>query len=124
MNEKTPLLYVDDEPINLKIFELTFSNRFQVVTALSGFEGLAVLEQDPNFKVVISDMRMPKMDGLEFIAKAKEMFPNIVFFILTGYEITDEISDALNKGLINKYFRKPFDIKEIETSVDDAIKGF
>lgn len=117
MEDKVSLLYVDDESINLKLFELNFKSKFRVVTALSGDEGLETLNNDPNISVVISDMRMPKMDGLEFIAKAKQSFPNIVYYILTGYDITDEINDALGKKLINKHFRKPFNFREIEGAI-------
>jgi response regulator RpfG family c-di-GMP phosphodiesterase len=120
MSNKIAVLYVDDEPINLKLFELNFKNTFSVTTALSGFEGLEILKSNPDISVVVSDMRMPKMDGLEFISKAKVDFPHIVFFILTGFEITDEISQALNSNLINKYFRKPFNFREIESSIVDA----
>ncbi len=120
MSNKIAVLYVDDEPINLKLFELNFKNTFNVTTALSGFEGLEILKSNPDISVVVSDMRMPKMDGLEFISKAKVDFPHIVFFILTGFEITDEISQALNSNLINKYFRKPFNFREIESSIVDA----
>ncbi len=122
MSNKIAVLYVDDEPINLKLFELNFKNTFNVTTALSGFEGLEILKSNPDISVVVSDMRMPKMDGLEFISKAKVDFPHIVFFILTGFEITDEISQALNSNLINKYFRKPFNFREIESSIVDATK--
>jgi two-component system, response regulator, stage 0 sporulation protein F len=117
------VLYVDDEPINLKLFDLNFKNTFNIVTALSGHEGLNLLKQNPNISVVVSDMRMPKMNGLEFIALAKKEFPHIVFFILTGFEITDEISQALESCLINKYFRKPFNFKEIESSIFAAINS-
>ena len=88
MAEKISVLYVDDETINLKIFELSFKNRFKIFTALSGFEGLDILRNELSILVVVSDMRMPKMDGLEFIEAAKKEFPNLVFFILTGYDIT------------------------------------
>ncbi|PKP39278.1 MAG: response regulator [Bacteroidetes bacterium HGW-Bacteroidetes-15] len=121
MKEKVTVLYVDDEPINLKIFELSFKNRFIIYTALSGFEGMGILKSNPEISVVVSDMRMPKMDGLEFIALAKQEFPNIIFFILTGYDITEQIADALNNRLINKYFRKPFNFKEIESSIVEAL---
>lgn len=121
MTEKITILYVDDEPINLKIFELSFKNRFIIHTAISGFDGMDILKRNPDISVVVSDMRMPKMDGLEFIAMAKKEFPNIIFFILTGYDITEQISDALNNRLINKYFRKPFNFKEIESSIVDAL---
>ena len=62
-------------------------------------------------------MKMPGMNGIEFIKKAKESFPDIVFFILTGYEITEEITLALEEKLIHKYFKKPFLMKEMETAI-------
>ena len=121
MGKTTSVLYVDDEPINLKLFELNVHCTFNVITALSGFEGLEILKNNPDIPIVISDMRMPRMDGLEFIAKAKEQFPNIIFYILTGYEINEEISEALNDKLINKYFRKPLNYKEIEKSITEVL---
>ena len=121
MSKIISLLYVDDEPINLKLFELNVQCTFNVITALSGFEGLEILKNNPDIPIVISDMRMPRMDGLEFIAKAKEQFPNIIFYILTGYEINEEISEALNHKLINKYFRKPLNYKEIEKSITEVL---
>jgi len=121
MAEQISLLYVDDESINLKLFELNFKSKFRVVTALSGNDGLAILKNDPTISVVISDMRMPKMDGLEFISKAKQSFPHIVYYILTGFDITDEINEALSKNLINKYFRKPFNFREIEGAITSAL---
>jgi len=121
MSEKVSLLYVDDESINLKLFELNFKSKFRVVTALSGVEGLEILNSDPSISVVISDMRMPKMDGLEFIAKAKQTFPHIVYYILTGFDITDEINEALSTNLIDKYFRKPFKFREIEGAIASAL---
>ncbi len=117
MSDRIKVLYVDDEPINLKLFELNFNSTFGVVTASSGFEGIEVLEKDSSITVVVSDMRMPRMDGIEFIAKAKSMFPHIYFFILTGFDITEEIAEALDSNLINKYFRKPLNFREIEKSI-------
>ncbi|MDY0201117.1 MAG: response regulator [Bacteroidales bacterium] len=115
------VLYVDDEPINLKLFELNFQRTFNVTTALSGFEGLEILKNNQQISIVVSDMRMPEMDGLEFIGKAKERFPNIIFYLLTGYDITEEISEALDNRLIAKYFRKPSNNKEIESTITNAL---
>ena len=121
MKDNITLLYVDDEPINLTVFELNFKNTYSVITATSGEEGLLKLEGNKNIIVVISDMKMPGMNGIEFIKKAKESFLNIAYFILTGFDITDEISDALENNLIQKYFRKPFDVKEISEAIENAI---
>lgn len=121
MSKKIPVLYVDDEPINLQLFELNFKNTFNVITALSGSDGFEILKKNPDIPVVVSDMRMPKMNGLEFIGKAKKEFPHIIFYILTGYDITEQISEALNNRLIAKYFRKPSNYKEIESTIIDAL---
>jgi two-component system, response regulator, stage 0 sporulation protein F len=121
MNEKKTLLYVDDEPINLKLFVINFKDKFHVLTAGSGFEGLTVLKSTPETHVVISDMKMPGMNGIEFIMRAKRDFPDVYYFILTGFDITEEIADALKEGLIQKYFRKPFNLKQIELSIQEAI---
>jgi two-component system response regulator (stage 0 sporulation protein F) len=121
MNEKTKLLYVDDEPINLKLFAINFRNNYNVLTAGSGFEGLTILQSNRDTKIVISDMKMPGMNGIEFIRIAKKDFPDIPFFILTGFDISEEIAKALQEGLIFKYFRKPFNINEIERSIREAL---
>ena len=121
MNNNHALLYVDDEPINLRIFALNFGKNYKIITAESGFEGLKVLQSTPEIKIAISDMRMPGMNGIEFIKLAKQEFPDIIFYILTGYEITEEIADALNEKLIHKYFRKPFNVREINEAIEKEL---
>jgi len=122
MNDLTTILYVDDEPINLRLFSLSFKRKFNVLTAASGDYGLIMLKEHPSVKAVISDMKMPGLNGIEFIRLAKSDFPAISCFILTGYDITDEISDALNTGLIHKYFRKPLNVLEIEKALREVIE--
>lgn len=123
MEEKITILYVDDEPLNLKLFEINFRKKFNVITASSGNDGLEILERNEFVHVVISDMKMPGMNGIEFIKKAKSDFPRIKYFILTGFDITEEIADALNERLILKYFRKPFNMKEIEESIFEVLSS-
>jgi DNA-binding NtrC family response regulator len=121
MKNKTTLLYVDDEPLNLKLFALNFSKKFNVITSESPYEGLALLKSPPKINVVISDMKMPGMNGIEFIRAAKKEFPNLTFFIITGFDITVEIAEALKEGIIYKYFRKPFNMKEVESSINEVL---
>jgi two-component system, response regulator, stage 0 sporulation protein F len=121
MSEKPIILYVDDEFINLKIFEINLSKKYFVLTAESGIKGLDILETKSDIKIVLSDMRMPQMTGLEFIKKAKDKYPSISYFLLTGYEVTEEIEEAINSGLILKYFRKPFNLLEISSIIEKAI---
>ncbi|MBN1143741.1 MAG: response regulator [Bacteroidales bacterium] len=121
MSNKPVLLYVDDEPLNLKLFAINFRNKFDVVTSESPYEGMDILKSNSQIGVVISDMKMPGMSGIEFIRQARQEFPNLVYFILTGFDITEEISSALNEGLISKYFRKPFNINEVEASINHTL---
>lgn len=114
------VLYVDDEPINLKLFKINFMKKFDVLTAATGMTGLEVLDKHPDTLIIISDMRMPEMNGIEFIKAAKARFPEKKYYILTGFDITQEIQNAIDSGLILKYFRKPFNIKDIEKSIEDA----
>lgn len=118
MKKDIKILYVDDEPINLKLFELNFSEKFEIYTKLNAREGLKVLEKNSDVDFIISDMKMPEMNGIQFIKKAHEKFPEKNYFILTGFDITNEIIDALNSKLILKYFQKPFDKKEIEDTIE------
>ncbi len=121
MSNKPVLLYVDDEPLNLKLFAINFRNKFEVVTSESPFEGIDILKSNSNVSIVISDMKMPGMNGIEFIRQARKDFPHLVYFILTGFDITDEISSALSEGMISKYFRKPFNINEVEASINQTL---
>jgi len=114
------ILYVDDEKINLKLLELNFRGKFEVLTAEDGFSGIKKLDENPDVPVIISDMKMPGMDGLEFIRKAKEKHPDKKYYILTGFDITDEIQESLRTGLIVKYFRKPFNKNEIEAAINEV----
>ena len=122
MDPQFKLLYIDDEAINLFFFEMKFRNSYKVITAKNGMEGLEILEDNPDILLIISDMNMPGMTGLEFIYTAKEKYPEKKFFILTGYEITEEIKKALLDGLIIKYFSKPYREEDIESVLSTVIE--
>jgi len=111
------ILYVDDEYINLELLEINLAGNFNVLKAESGLIGLEILNIHDDIRVVISDMKMPVMNGLEFIRKAGEKHPSIKFYIFTGYDITEEMLTAMKDGLILKCFRKPFNMKEIEQEI-------
>ena len=120
MNNQKHILYVDDEHINLVLFQNMFKKHYGVTIAESGMKALNLLEAMTTPDVVISDMRMPGMNGLEFIASARAKYPMIDFYILTGYEITDEIQEALDQGMIKQYFQKPFKMKELSAAIAGA----
>lgn len=117
MKQSVTILYVDDEPINLMLFEALFKNNYQVILANSGMDALKILSEKKDIHVIISDMKMPGMNGLEFISRARMLFPDVLYFILTGYEITPEIQKSLETGMIAEYFQKPFNMKSIDNQI-------
>jgi response regulator RpfG family c-di-GMP phosphodiesterase len=121
MSKKINLLYVDDEFINLQLFGLNLRRNYTIITADSGVKALEILKNNPEIDIVISDMKMPQMNGLEFIKIAKQKYSKIKCFILTGYDVTNEIQNAIKAGIILKYFRKPFNIPEIVESIDQTV---
>lgn len=119
------VLYVDDEDINIFLFERSFHSMFNVITASSGEAGLEALKQHAeDIIVVISDMRMPGMDGITFIRKAKEQYKYIAYYILTAFSYSEEIDQAIEEKLINKFFTKPFDVEAIKKAVEQAVQEF
>ena len=122
METNNKILYVDDEEINLQLFEINMGERYHVFTADSASAGIEILATDNDIAVVISDMKMPQMNGIEFIKMAREKYPAISYYILTGFDINNEIQDALQNGLILRYFRKPFNMNEIENEIIKAIE--
>ncbi len=123
MSNKYKILYVDDEEINLELFAINFKDSYEVLTAHDGYGGLEVLESNVDISIVISDMKMPGMNGIEFIKKARQKYPYKKYYILTGFEITNEIKEALSNGLILEYFSKPFEIAKMHRIIAEALNG-
>ncbi|SNS45551.1 Response regulator receiver domain-containing protein [Ekhidna lutea] len=119
MSEKPAILYIDDEEANLLLFRVSFEGEREVLVANSPEEGLQKLyDNKDRIKAVISDMHMPKMNGVQFIEKAQETVDDIPYFILSGYAYNDEIDQALKRNTIKKFFTKPFNRSEIEEQLN------
>ena len=97
-NQKLKLLVVDDEKDNLDLLYRTFRRDFQVYKAESAIEALAVLEQNGEMGIIISDQRMPEMNGTEFLSKTVDRFPDTIRVLLTGYTDVEDLVDA---GCVN-----------------------
>ncbi len=123
MEKKYAILYIDDEKENLLGFKYTFRNDYRIFTAISANEGLKILENN-DIQVVISDQRMPDMTGVEFFEKVIDNFPDIIRIIITGYTDIDAIIRAVNKGRIDKYISKPWNIEQLKITIDNAITSF
>jgi len=118
-----PILYVDDEPENLRIFELSFRRKFRVFTAKSGVEGLRVMQENP-VAVVLSDHRMPEMTGTQFLARVREVDAKTVRMLVTAYGDAETLGDAVNDGAISRYVPKPWNPEEMETILRRAIEVY
>ncbi|MEQ8577150.1 MAG: response regulator [Balneola sp.] len=124
MPDLKKILYVDDEVMNLFLFENLLAQNFEIVTTKSPEKGLEILETDDSFDLIISDMKMPGMNGLEFIKKAQEFYKTCPYNILSGYHKIPEIEEALESGLICSYLQKPFEVEEITASINKDIESF
>ncbi|MBN1949732.1 MAG: response regulator [Bacteroidales bacterium] len=119
--KKFKILYVDDEFINLELFEISLGIKYHVFTAHNGIAGLQVVEENPDIKVVISDMKMPIMNGLEFLRKLCTKHSEISCFLLTGYGLTPEINEAIREGLILDCMSKPFEMELIDKEIQRVL---
>ncbi len=116
------VLYVDDEPINLRVFEANFKQRFRVVTCTSGAEALEQLRTLGEVAVLISDQRMPGMTGVELLEKARELLPDAQRMVITAYSDMQAVMDAVNRGQVSRYFVKPWVKEELLGALDEAVR--
>lgn len=95
-----------------------------MVTANSGDEALTLLKKDRDFSIIISDMRMPGMDGAEFFSEAKLLAPDAVRILLTGQADLTAVVNAINHGRIYRFISKPVDFEELRNIVSAAMAHF
>ncbi len=109
MNDKAlpRVLCVDDEPSVLEGLSRTLFEEFDVTTAESGKEGLAIIASEPPFAVVLSDMRMPGMDGAAFLSCVRKRSPDSTRVLLTGHADVESAIAAVNDGHIFRFLNKP-----------------
>lgn len=121
-NDNLTLLFVDDEPSILSALRRLFRpHGYHILIAESGAEGLEVLEKE-TVDLVISDMRMPEMDGATFLKNVRHRWPQTMRILLTGYaDITSTVA-AINEGEIYRYISKPWDDNEIVLVVREALE--
>jgi response regulator RpfG family c-di-GMP phosphodiesterase len=116
------LLCVDDEPNILSALRRLFRpHGYQVHVAGGGAEGLALLERTP-VDLVISDMRMPEMNGAEFLERVRARWPDTVRILLTGFSDLDSTVAAINEGQIARYVAKPWDDDTVLTIVREQLE--
>jgi CheY-like chemotaxis protein len=115
------VLFVDDEPAVLEMLALNLRRAFEVVTAASGDAALEQLRAQSDFAVVMSDMRMPKMDGATFLDHAREIAPDATRILLTGHADLEAAIRAVNHGQLFRFLTKPCPRDTLRTAIDNAV---
>jgi len=118
------ILFVDDEQSILDGFQRQLRKKYDVFTANGGEEGLKKIASDGPFAVVVSDMRMPVMDGVAFLAAVKEVVPDTVRMMLTGIADQQTAIDAINRGSIFRFMAKPTSPENLIMAIDAGIQQY
>ncbi len=113
------ILFVDDEERILRSLAMQFRRQYQVLTESDPLRALQLLREEP-VHILVSDQRMPQMSGAQLLAQAREIAPDTLRILLTGYSDLDAAVDALNSGGIFRYLTKPWDQQEMAFTLRQA----
>jgi response regulator RpfG family c-di-GMP phosphodiesterase len=116
------ILFVDDEPNVLMAIQRGLRKQYELETALGGQEAVDKLHKNGPFAVIVSDMRMPEMNGAQVLLAAKDIAPDTVRIMLTGNADQQTAIDAINHGDILRFLNKPVDTKQISEALDAGLK--
>ena len=118
------VLFVDDEVDVLDGLRRTLRREFEVHIAVGGVQALAMIEEHGPFPVVVSDMRMPGMSGAQLLAKVRQLAPDTVRILLTGYTDLNSAIEAVNEGNIFRFLTKPCEKELLVRSISDAVEQY
>ncbi len=118
-NAPLKLLLLDDEEDIINALKRLLRNNYEIIPFNKGDEALAYLQEN-HVDIIMSDMRMPKMDGAEFLAHAREIIPNAIRLLLTGYSDMDSTVKAINDGGVYTYISKPWNNQDLKLTLEKA----
>jgi CheY-like chemotaxis protein len=118
------ILFVDDEKFVLETFRRNLRNRFEIETAGSGLDAMRIMDSSGPFAVVVSDLKMPVMDGVELLGVIKNRWPDTVRIMLTGHADLDTAISAVNKGAIFRLLTKPCTPDALLSAVNDGLQQY
>ncbi|MEW6739765.1 MAG: response regulator [Nitrospirota bacterium] len=124
MDEKVKILFVDDEENVLTALKRVFLDTdYVILAAPSGKEALKILETN-DVQVIVSDYRMPEMNGVEFLKIVREQWNDIIRIILSGYADLNALITAVNEGHIYKFIAKPWNDDELRITISNALDRY
>jgi len=121
--ERTLLLVDDEENITSALVRLLRRDGYRILCANSGEAGLELLAQN-EVGVIISDQRMPGMTGVEFLGKVRELYPDTIRVVLSGYTELNSVTDAINRGSVYKFLTKPWEDELLRANVEEAFQRY
>ena len=121
MTDKYKVLIVDDEPDNLALLYRTLRGKYDIAKSTSPLLALEMLKQE-TFHCILSDHKMPEMDGVEFLKRASEISPNTMRLLVTAYSDAGILIDAINYAKIYRYIKKPYNPDELLLVVENALE--
>ena len=121
---KIQVLYIDDEQNNLNGFKATFRFDYTIFIASDTVKACEYLRDFPEISVILCDQRMPEKTGVQFFEEIRVEFPNPVRMLITGYTDIESVIDAVNRGHIFRYIKKPWTDSDIRSAIEEANKFF
>jgi response regulator RpfG family c-di-GMP phosphodiesterase len=118
------ILFVDDDSNLLESFKRQLRNRFPMETASDGLQGLEVIKKGGPFAVVVSDFRMPNMNGVQFLNQVRDLAPDSARILLTGFADLKTTIDAVNQGNIFRLLTKPCQPEILENALRAGVKQY
>ena len=115
------VLLVDDEPDNLALLYRTLRGKYDIMKTTSPIEALDILNKN-KIDLVISDHKMPEMDGVEFLKRVYDKFPDTMRLLVTAYTDSTILIDAINYAKIYRYIKKPFEPNELLLTVSNTLE--
>ena len=122
VDERCTVLLIDDEANILASLKRTLRREgYAILTAESASEGFSLLARN-EVQVIVSDQRMPEMNGTEFLARVKNLYPNTVRMVLSGYSDISAVTDSINRGAIYRFMMKPWDDEQLKQEIAGALR--
>ncbi|MBY0424781.1 MAG: response regulator, partial [Cytophagales bacterium] len=118
--ERISVMFVDDEPINLSTFKAAFREFYTIHLAKSADEALKILKEN-KIHVIFADQRMPTTTGIQFFESILDEYPDSIRVLLTGYADVEAVIEAINRGQVYRYIKKPWNEIEIKMTAE---KGY
>lgn len=121
---KIKILYIDDEANNLVSFKASFRFDYTILVANSIAEADVHLQKHSDISVILCDQRMPDKTGVEYFEEIRNLYPNPVRILITGYTDIESVINAINRGHIFRYIKKPWTDMDIKSAIEEAHKFF